>query len=477
MTSLKSRLPLLLLTLGAILRTVTLGSAALWYDESVTLYRTSLLPFLQTYTAKVDNSGCLLLELLLRPLVALGHGGAVPLLLLRLPSLLAGLGCLALVWLIMRELQFTPTQQAFTALFAACLPGALWIAQDARSYSLLALVFLAGLWYALRGRPLGMAACMGLMIYCHNVGPAYAAAVLCIGLYFYPTKWRLVLLAGLVAALAWLPALLHDVQMSLAVFGIFQPWAVTLTFKWFVNALIQSLWTTRSPAFILAAFLILLVSPGLLYSKAWKCRPRNAVLLAWVVPVGVLVLASVWFFNLIMYRTLMPLVFSLSLFLGWEFGRAVETLHATHLPVYRLALAALWTGLLVVGLARWRPSDRGGQLDRAAAYIRSEWQTGDVLVYETLTAGMPFNFYLSDLPHYTWPYVTHDPLMNEPGLPMLTSADPAAARRVWLIVPRDGLITAAESAQFDAAFPHPAAPLWRIAYLQAAHINVYLVER
>ena len=45
--------------------------------------------------------------------------------LLRLPSLLAGLLSLWLVWKLMQQLHFTPWQQLLTALFTALLPGLL----------------------------------------------------------------------------------------------------------------------------------------------------------------------------------------------------------------------------------------------------------------------------------------------------------------------------------------------------------------
>ena len=399
-SKISTRIPVILLIAGAIWRIAGTGSAALWYDEAITLYRATRVPFFELFTNHTDASGDLLLELLERPLMLINHS----VWLLRLPSLLAGLAALWLAWKIMQEMQFTPRQQAFGALFAAFLPGLLWIGQDARSY-------------------------------------------------------------GLLAALAWIPALIQINQVSNSLFGIFQPWAFTLTPSWLTKSLIQAIWTTRSSVFNMVAFLLLLASLGLLYnSKAWKCR--NALLLAWLVPICVLVFMSLFFFNIVLYRTLMPMLFPFCLFLAWEFGQ-------DHASPYRLVLAALWTGMLLMGLVLWHPADRGGYLDRAAAFIRSQWQPGDVLVYETQTAARPFLYYL-DLPHYSWPYLA-DPLMAERGIPNTDTADPTSARRLWLVEPEDGLITAAEQTRFDTAYPH-GTPLWRIVYLQAAPIDIFLME-
>jgi hypothetical protein len=259
MKSFSSRLPLFLLAIGAVLRAATYGSAALWYDESVTLYRTSI-PFMTLYTARTDNSGCLLLDLMLRPLMALGQS----LWILRLPSMLASLVGLWLVWKIMQALQFTPRQQLFGAAFAAFLPGLLWIGQDARSYSLLAMFVLAALYFAIQGRLLGMTACLGLMMYCHNTGPVEAAGVLCVALYLRPTRWPRVLLCGGLACLAWIPAMIHVWTMSVASFGIYQPWQLSLTVTWLAKSAVTALWVSRLPLFNLLAFLLGLASLGLL---------------------------------------------------------------------------------------------------------------------------------------------------------------------------------------------------------------------
>lgn len=465
MISLKSRLPLLILALGALLRAATLGSAALWYDESVTLYRTTI-PFMTLYTNQTDNSGCLLLDLLLRPLMAISHS----LWLLRLPSLLASLLSLYLVWLLMRSLRFTLPQQLFAAAFVAFLPGLLWVAQDARTYSLLGLVFLAALYFAVEGRLLGLAACLGLLGYSHSVGPAYAAAAFCAALYLTPGRARRIFMAGGLAALAWLPALAHIKLMSMTVFGVMQPWAPHLTWSWFVNELLIALFVNRSVWLRLLACLVLLASVGLFYTQAWKCRARNVLLIGVLVPLLVMYLVGLVWNNVIIYRTLIPLMYALMLWLGWEFGSK-----ATLMSPYRWIIAALWTCLLVTGLTLWRPADRGGHLDQAAAGIRSQWRTGDLLVYESKTTYLPFQYYLGDLPQYFWPEIKST-MVNEPGVTTYNTGDPAQARRVWLVLTEDALITPTERELLHAVFPH-GPPLWRILYVQASTIDVYLVER
>ena len=101
------RLPALLLIIGAVLRVARTGAAAIWFDESNTLYRASI-PFHTLFTETSENSGDLLLEIILRPLLALSHSVWM----LRLPSMLAGLASLWLVWKLMERLDFTKIGRA-----------------------------------------------------------------------------------------------------------------------------------------------------------------------------------------------------------------------------------------------------------------------------------------------------------------------------------------------------------------------------
>jgi hypothetical protein len=477
-------LPAIILISGALLRAFTFQLSAIWYDEAVTLWRTTL-PFLSLYSVKADNSGCLLLDLLLRPLMAISHllpATSYQLYFLRIPSLLASFACLFLVWKLIHALQFTPRQQLFAALFAAFLPGLLWIAQDARSYSLLSLVFLGGLWFAINGQMLGLTACLGLLAYCHNTGFTEAGAVLAIAIYLRPWKTRRILISGLVAFIAWIPAMYHILQLTSWTLGVVQPWQPTLTLGWFVTSALIAAWVSPNLVFQLSAFSLGLLSLGLLFSRAWKNRQRNTLLIALLLPVLIMLAIGLAGTNILLYRTLMPMLWPLVLFLGWELGPVlplganVGARYIVPFPLYRFILAGAWLALLFCGIVSWRPADRGGHLDQAAAYIRSNWQPGDVILYNTMTVSVPFDFYLSDLPHYSWQPLTASPLIAEPGLLSQDTGDPAAARRVWLVETQDALVSPSERARLQAAYPH-AAPLWQIDYLQAASIDVFLVER
>jgi hypothetical protein len=459
MTMLKSRLPCLILLFGAVLRIATLGSAALWYDEAVTLYRTGL-PLLQLFSNKSEGSGDLFLELLLRPAMAID---AHSLWLLRLPALLAGLISLWLVWLLMQRLQFNWQQQCLAAVFAAFLPGLIWLGQDARAYGLLACLLLAALWFALESRWLGLGACCGLMIYCHSTGPAFALGVLVIAYYLYPWKVRSLLISAACIGLAWLPAAYRILQDG---GSLSYAWGNTSTLELWIVSGFAAAWTKipTIPFFIGCA--VLAMTLCLLLTKI-KGDGRIVSLLAWSIPLVGMMLFSLYR-NVIIYRTLMPLLFPFVLWLAWELG-ATQDPHWLRFP-----LVWAWIAFLIAGMLCYHPAERGGGLDQVAAQIRSQWRTGDQLVYATITVGLPFEYYLGDLPQ-DWLHIVHNPLLVIPAIPHSVKPCPDSCRRFWVVIPDEQyLISPAEWASLSPYIRGQ--PVYSVKLMQASTINVYLVD-
>jgi hypothetical protein len=442
-----------------VLRIATLGSAALWYDEAVTLYRTGL-PLLQLFSNKSEGSGDLFLELLLRPAMAFDPHS---LWLLRLPSLLAGLISLWLVWLLMQRLQFNWQQQCLTAVFAAFLPGLIWLGQDARAYGLLACLLLAALWFALESRWLGLTACCGLMIYCHSSGPVFALGVLVIAYYLYPWKVRSLLISAVCIGLSWIPALVRILQDG---GSLSYAWGNTSTLELWIVSGFAAAWTRIPTIAFFTGCAVLALTFCLLLTRI-KGRGRIIPLLAWAIPLAGLVLFSLYR-NVIIYRTLMPLLFPFVLWLAWELG-------ATQRPAWlRISLACGWIALLMVAMLGYRPADRGGGLDQVAAQIRSQWRTGDQLVYTTITVGLPMEYYLGDLPQ-DWLHIVHDPLLNIPAITHSVKPCPEGCRRFWVVIPDDHYqVTPAEWAQLQPYMPDQ--PVYSVKLMQASTINVYLED-
>jgi len=456
----KPALPALILGIGAILRIAGTGSSAIWFDESNTVYRGHI-PFMTLFTEHSERSGDLFLELLLRPLLAISDSVWM----LRLPSMVAGLISLWLVWKLMRRLSFTLPQQIYASALVACLPGLLWMAQDGRSYSLVTCLFLAALWFALESQWLGLLAVCGLLIYTHSTAAVYAATALLIALYLYPWKVRRIFLVGVLVAISWIPAIY---RMS-DYFIVQQPWQPVLTLDWFLFATVQTIWPMPWPGYFALYCSATLLVTLFLFASRIRARGRIVLLLAWLVPYLLLILyCLVLKSNVINYRTLMPIILPFAMWLGWELGTRRLLVH---LP--RLA----WIWMLLLGLVLYDPAYRGARLDQVANYIRSQWRTGDTLVYTTVTTGLPFDYYLSDLPH-TW-----SPIVTEPyflGISTITHTElptpTGDVSRSWVVIPYEKvLITPDEWTELDDLVHHQP-PHLRMVYVQTASIDIYLVE-
>jgi hypothetical protein len=453
------KLPALILILGAILRIAGTGSAAIWNDEVFMINRTQI-PFLNLFQNVNGGSGNLILDILLRPLMAISHS----VWLLRLPSMVAGLVSLWLIWKLMRRLDFTLSQQICASSLAAFLPGLLWIAQDARSYGLLSCLFLAALWFALDRNWLGLLAICGLTIYVHNIGPVFAAAALFIALYLYPWKVRRILLVSLGSVLAWIPAIIDMLNTWI----IQQPWQPHLTLPWLLSSTTTAIWPElHNTIFELATLITLALTFYLLLISRVNTHGRIIPLLACLIPyLGLIIFSLITQNNMVLYRTLMPGLFPMALWLGWELG---------NWRWINIVPAIAWTGMLIAGLMLWHSSARGGHLDQVANEIRSQWRTGDVLVYTTATVGTPFDYYLSDLPH-TWTDIVHEPFLEVPSMHHTDLNSPTGVPgRSWVIIPKDGLISPEENIALDDLVHHQD-PVYTINSPQAAQINVYLVE-
>jgi hypothetical protein len=177
---------------------------------------------------------------------------------------------------------------------------------------------------------------------------------------------------------------------------------------------------------------------------------------------------SLIFTSIVLYRTIMPILFMFSIWLGWELGSSISA--------YRLILAGLWVWMLLAGLVFWNPADRGGRLDLVANQIRSNWHPGDSLVYTTITTAFPFDYYLSDLSHQ-WNLVSNNLLLTNSSLKLPTKAcDPNPCRRYWVVIPDEQYLYNLEDYQRINLLTQGTEPIYSVHYMQAARINVYLVE-
>lgn len=417
------RLSLGILAVGALIRIIGYTSAAIWFDEAMTIYRAQL-PLGEMLSNRSEFSGNLLWELLMRPVVAINDSAAA----VRLPALLLGILSLWLAWMLMEKLDFGTTSRHFTCLFIAFLPSLIWTSQDARQYALLTCLYLLGGWYALNGQWLGLLASAGLISYTHFVGPAFALGMLAVALVVQPWEWRRIGLIGALAISAWLPWVAYRTQLI----PLEDFWLVHFQLPLYIREFSLTFWIgSLAGRWLLAAFY---VAAGSILLAFITTRGRHSItLILFLAPLLILLARTLTGQNVIFYRTLSPLVIPLGIWMGQAI---FEGDRPAALPVL-----AIWAVLLGGAVAHWDPAARGASIDLTANMIKSDWQSGDILYYGTITAAMPFNYYLPDKAHFIMDGPV-DPNLNPPDVAIFQKASLQSLNftRAWVIFPDDEVL-------------------------------------
>lgn len=502
-----SPLTLALIAAGAALRLAGLSTSPYWYDEAYSLHMTRL-QLLEMVRATAQDFNPPLWELIVWPFVrVLGESEIA----LRLPSLLAGILSLYVTWLLAdRLIESRPGRYAAVGL-AALLPVGLWTAQDGRVYAVYTLLYLSGLLFALDRRWLGFAACVGLLCYCHNTGPMYAAGLVITALLSgdkeypaWPTGCHHHLTAGIAGGLAflpWLPAYL--VSRS----GDF--WLGGLTGSDMQYSTVQAFFvgTITNPALVALAVIALTVSMVLAVifsagpvvagtvapatvrigslTAAWLHLPvlaevddrpkvdnKTIVLMAAVVmPLGIMLAVSLAWKNILFYRPLVPLVIPVCLWFA-------AVLTPRRITMTTWILPCTWIILVVAGMVGWSPELRGGDLRAHAEQINRSYQPGDVVYHATGTTYLPFTLYLEPgIPVYLLDEVQNDGLLR-PVLQKTFDVSRAALEdidhdRAWLIWSRDPVMSDMAVKRMT-EYTNGGQLLGRVSAWQVAPIDIYL---
>lgn len=347
------------------LRLIGFCTSSIWLDEALTLW-VARQPFAQSpinlwmwierlFTANVTT--------------------------LRLPALLCGMAALYVAWRIMDRLAFTQPQRIIACVALAALPGMIWTAQDARYYALMQLLTLACLYFAIEERPLGLAACIGLLAFTHPTGPVYAAVAI---LPVLLSRNRKILYAGL-GLLPWLVFIYIWRSNGSALSTIDQAGEFWLKHPDWLNGPGAAVFvgTIFAP---IGTFLVAM----LLINAVWNAGSRNVlILLAAVIgPVVGLCLGSLVVGPVLFYRTLIPVLPMFCLLVGYTVGDDDFSWKPAWIAPGILSI------VLLVSLVNYNPDHRGGGIDYAAYVIRENWQEGDVIVYNAGMVALPFDYYL-----------------------------------------------------------------------------------
>ncbi|MDD5466188.1 MAG: glycosyltransferase family 39 protein [Anaerolineales bacterium] len=450
--------PVLLAT-GGVLRLTGMTSSYLWYDEAFSLAMTRLgfIEMLQALKINISPPAWEVLLWFLTRLFGRNEFAA------RLPSLLASLGILYVVFLLTREFKLSPGQQALSLAGVALLPYQLWIAQDGKLYAAFTLLFLVGVLWACQARWVGLAGVAGLMLWSHNVAVLYLPGLWLLALIRHPKSWRAATLACVAGFISWLPW----VRILLRQAGVDIPWFVPLSRELLVDSFMIALYAWTLPVFGYAFALFLLLTrlvygilerpiDWILYrmradlklgrnlvGEAWRrlrarYRPGKP---AWDAEdsrwhLAVLILVSLLLFilvglfvqNVLLYRTISPLTIPLVMWLATFLGRPQPNL-------VRRGLLLGWACTLLVALLHWSPADKSGNFPQMLEIVRSHYQPGDVIYHSSGTTVLLFWHYLPKAKHY----LLDDEVIAQMDVAIARIDIPKAAleqvphRRAWVI--------------------------------------------
>lgn len=397
---LKSHLSIILAGLigaGLVLRLAGIAAAPFWYDESYSIYLTRLDLLTMVRVASLDYNPPLW-ELVLWPFVKiLGESELA----VRLPVIILALLSVWVAWKITKALGFKQSELLYSFGLISLLGYMFWVAQDARTYSLLIALYLGAFYFAITKKWLGLIACNGLILYCHAVGPFFFLTMMVIAGYINPESINLkkpvlfisFAISGL-AFIPWLPVYLHAAGLAF--------WSTPVTLQGIIFSFYMAFFGGTLPENIglLGIALIILsvifacgMSLEPFVKRDWIRSPILALMVFALLPFLFMLQYSLIDKNIIVYRTLGILTIPFAL---W-FGKALTPVRLTKTTVI---LPGLWTGILITGLLFWSPNTRGGDLREVANLINAQLQPGDIIYHATATSYLPFSLYLNTVNQY-----------------------------------------------------------------------------
>jgi hypothetical protein len=290
----------------------------------------------------------------------------------RLVSLLASLGGIVMLRQVLLQANASPRLQTASLGLMALVPQQIIYASEARMYSCLGLLVLAGYW-SVRARRWVLAwLFVTLLAYTNNWGLFYGLTLGILALATAPRHWKQIVLAFGLAALCWLPwlAILTGQMHSIAQ----TYWITTVSFPQVLLAIYNQVWsnTLTGQLSMAATFTWLLLGVGLM-------RRQYGLLLMAFLPVLIGLIVSLLWQPVLIERPVMGSAPFLYILLGsvleqaWPRSRQdlrrLLVAGITILPMFVMAYRAFYGSL---------DSFRVNYLPEIA-YVEQHWQAGDML--------------------------------------------------------------------------------------------------
>jgi len=383
----------MILLFALILRLLGLWASPLWYDEILSLQRAGM-PIASHLQVHVN-----LWEIMLR---AFANPIAI-----RIPALACSMLALVLAGRVMHLLGLSRWQRTVGMITIAAMPGLLWMAQDARYYAGISLVYMASLYYSLTGNWLGLIAVSGISFFIHPTAPAYMVPAWVLSIW----------------SIRWDPG----VRYAFGAFGLF----VVLRVIGIADR--STFWLEESsPEYLARQFALAIgaaeynmlpaaVFAGIVLALGvYDFNPR--ALAVFLLPVAAIVAVSVLVVPVGFYRTFQPALMGLGILVGSVTDRKI-------VPVILMVLLG-WM------LAQYDPTAHAGHIERGAEAIRSAWHPEDCIRYGDEFSMISMSLVAADLrtcdelaDFRTWTVTT------EPGPDPAWSSDGWHFPRIYIFSP------------------------------------------
>lgn len=405
-------LPLIaILILALAVRLISLADHSLWYDEAFSvLFAQNDLETMLSGTVNAVEHPLLYYISLNFWMRVLGESVFV----IRLWSVVTGVVTVFVIYLITQQLFDKQTAQV-SAFITAVAPFHLQYSQEARMYSLMALLLMLVTYCYVRGRKstswlwwiaFGVAA--GLAMHTQQLAAFYLLAIGLVPL--FQRNWRVFFRLSVGAILAviiflpWLINLPQQVAQLDANYWINQPpiFQPLISLGIFYGGFHE--FSNPLPIYGGAIFLMLIVLfQVFMYSRKPRRKSRHqnqsdmpaVLLLLWLLFAP---MAFMWLFSqavpVYLERALIGSVMMLYILLGWFFTRS-------RMPkVISLGLGVIFSGIVVMGIwQQWRvDSFPYSPIDEVIATIRDNVEEDDVVIHMNKLTVLPAQVYAPDIP-------------------------------------------------------------------------------
>lgn len=467
--------------------------APLWYDEQFSrLLAQQSVPVLIAGTAGDVHPPLWYLILHITGMV-LGWSPAA----MRLPSVLAGVLAVPLMWHLARLAGAPVAARYMAVVLVAILPGQIYYGHEARMYAVLQLALMVAMVGALSRRAGLVAGGLLVSIYLHNFGLLYAAATLLwwlwreAGDYDELSRWQALrsrwwwwergatpIFTGAVLLLAYAPWAAYALLGQLAEQHV--GWWKTGTTLGGLAYNLYMLWWVETWDGTLAALATALTVTASTVAVLWAVRARQWGLLWLCVAVpGMALLAEVVYRPVLLHRALIGIMPPLLLAVAWAWA---ESRHRAANSVALLALVILG-GLAAPGAT---VAGKSATIGNVVERIMLEYQPGDVILHGTIGTWMDGREWPAEWPQYLLEQATDQhgvpnaQVRAALGVAQWPAGGPPHTGRIWLVWGAAPTISAAQDARHAAmlmsGLPRANRGTWSVAGLVDARLDVLWVR-